>query len=264
MSALDSKITILLVHGAWHGSWCWKKQIPELQAVGLDTEVVDLPCTSGVAGTNQFDDTAKVRSALELLLAAGKRVVVLAHSYAGPIGSAGIVGLSGAERAAAGLPGSVEGLIVLCGYILPGGLDQGAVIDSMGGLPYVNWDSPSEGLFMPKDPKSMFFPPDVSEEDTEAAIAQIQPQSTASNRGTVPPQAWQQDPLHFGGRFGYIRCTGDAIVPIADQDGMIQGAGGEEKWITRTLDGSSHSPFLSRPKELAGVIKELVDSFFKK
>jgi len=24
----------LLIHGAWHGAWCWKKLVPELQKAG--------------------------------------------------------------------------------------------------------------------------------------------------------------------------------------------------------------------------------------
>src|SRR5258708_37041422 len=27
-------LTFVLVHGAWHGGWCWKKVVPLLQAAG--------------------------------------------------------------------------------------------------------------------------------------------------------------------------------------------------------------------------------------
>ncbi|MER7811169.1 alpha/beta fold hydrolase, partial [Streptomyces sp900116325] len=36
---------MLLVHGAWHGSWCWEKLIPELTARGWHV-TVDLPSAS--------------------------------------------------------------------------------------------------------------------------------------------------------------------------------------------------------------------------
>lgn len=35
--------TIVLVHGAWHGSWCWADVKSALEAGGLETVAVDLP-----------------------------------------------------------------------------------------------------------------------------------------------------------------------------------------------------------------------------
>lgn len=256
----SNALTAVLLHGAWHGPWCWEFQVPELSALGYDVETVHLPSTQGVAGKTQWDDANAVRGVLEQLLAAGKRVVVLAHSYAGAIGGAAIIGLSEKERAAKNLPGGVVGLVHLCAYVFPGGMDQGAVIKGMGGLPYVTWDSPSEGLFTPKDPRNMFFRPDVSEERIEWSVRQLSPQSTAATTGIVPPQAWQDD-SHFATRFGYILCTEDTAIPLGQQTAMIEGAGGKDTWVTRALEGSSHSPFLSRPRDVAIAFNEIVQVF---
>ncbi|CAL5869195.1 uncharacterized protein PFLUO_LOCUS3423 [Penicillium psychrofluorescens] len=245
-----TKPTIVLVHGAWHGSWCWRFQIPTLEALGYVVEAVDLPCVSGVAGITQFDDAAHVRSVVEAQISMGKRVVVLAHSYGGPIASAAIKGL--ADK-------GVLGMVALCAYIFPGGMDQGAAIRDIGGLPYVTWDVPSEGLFLANDPRSLFFPPDAPADRTDWAVPQLRPQSMAANTGIVPPQAWQDD--SYTGRLGYIKCTADVVLPIAQQDGMVAGAGGQEKWVIRTLEGSGHSPFLSRPHEVAAAFQEIVNEF---
>jgi hypothetical protein len=35
MSQMESS-TFVLVHGAWHGGWCWKKLTPLLKAAGHD------------------------------------------------------------------------------------------------------------------------------------------------------------------------------------------------------------------------------------
>jgi pimeloyl-ACP methyl ester carboxylesterase len=257
---INDKPILLLVHGAWHGPWCWKYQTVELQALGYETETLKLPSTTGEPGATQFDDAAAVRSKLEALLDVGKRVVVVAHSYGGQVASPAIIGLSIPERAAEQRPGGVLGFVALCAYLLPGGLDQGALIKSIGGLPYVTWDEPREGVFVAKDPRSLFFPPDVSDELSEWAIAKFLPQSMAANQGIVPPQAWEQEGK-YRGALGYIRCTGDCMVPIADQDDMITKAGGADKWKTRTLEGASHSPFLSRPGEVAKTVDELVQEF---
>ncbi|CAG7995951.1 unnamed protein product [Penicillium salamii] len=245
-----SKPTIVLVHGAFHGSWCWNFQIPALEALGFTVETVDLPCVSGTAGTTQFDDATHVRSVVESQISMGKRVVVLAHSYGGPIASAAIKGLSGND---------VLGMIALCAYIFPGGMDQGVAIRDIGGLPYVTWDAPSEGLFVPKDPGSLFFPPDTPADKIDWAVPQLRPQSMAANMGIVPPQVWEDD--SYSGGLGYIRCTDDVIVPIEQQDGMLAGAGGQSKWIIRTLKGSGHSPYLSRPEEVAATVQDIVDEF---
>lgn len=247
------KPTILLVHGAFHGSWCWKLLLPRLVALGYQTETLDMPCASGIPGSTQFDDATHVRSIVDSLLSKGKRVVILAHSYGGLIASSALTGLSENNN------GTLIGLIDLCAFILPRGIDHGAVIRSLGGSPYMDWDTPAEGLFVTKDPKNMFYAPDVPEDLAEWAIAQLRPQSMAATNGTVPPQAWQDD--NYTGQLGYIRCTADSAVPLEEQDKMVEGAGGRERWVTRTLEGSGHSPFLSRPDQLAAVIDEIVKEF---
>jgi pimeloyl-ACP methyl ester carboxylesterase len=150
-------------------------------------------------------------------------------------------------------------MIALCAYVFPGGMDQGAVIRSLGGLPFVTWDVPSEGLFLAKDPRGLFFSADVPEDRIDWAIPQLRPQSMAANMGIVPPQAWQDD--SYIGRLGYIRCTADVVIPVAQQDRMVTDAGGKETWVIRTLEGSGHSPFLSRPHEVAAALQDIVNDF---
>ena len=33
----------VLVHGAWHGAWCWNKVVPLLKKEGHATVTLDLP-----------------------------------------------------------------------------------------------------------------------------------------------------------------------------------------------------------------------------
>ncbi|WP_269450979.1 hypothetical protein [Streptomyces davaonensis] len=40
-SAVHNDPVILLVHGAWHGSWCWELLTPELTTLGWRVETVD-------------------------------------------------------------------------------------------------------------------------------------------------------------------------------------------------------------------------------
>jgi pimeloyl-ACP methyl ester carboxylesterase len=33
----------LLVHGSWHGAWCWERVVPILEGRGLRVVAIDLP-----------------------------------------------------------------------------------------------------------------------------------------------------------------------------------------------------------------------------
>jgi len=35
--------TFALVHGGWHGAWCWERLAPLLQQAGHDVMAMDLP-----------------------------------------------------------------------------------------------------------------------------------------------------------------------------------------------------------------------------
>ena len=37
-----SRTSIVLVHGAWHGAWCWKRVLPLLRGAGVDAHAVTL------------------------------------------------------------------------------------------------------------------------------------------------------------------------------------------------------------------------------
>ncbi|WP_231976335.1 alpha/beta fold hydrolase [Streptomyces sp. 3214.6] len=50
--------SILLVHGAHHGSWCWEEVTERLRAAGVRSHAVDLPFASFT------DDTEAVRAAV--------------------------------------------------------------------------------------------------------------------------------------------------------------------------------------------------------
>jgi pimeloyl-ACP methyl ester carboxylesterase len=42
-SAEEDMATFVLVHGAWHGGWCWHKIVPLLEAKGHRVLAPDLP-----------------------------------------------------------------------------------------------------------------------------------------------------------------------------------------------------------------------------
>jgi pimeloyl-ACP methyl ester carboxylesterase len=70
--------TFALVHGAWHGAWCWERLVAPLRARGHDAVAVDLPCDDPAAGLDAY--AAVIVDALD---DAGENVVLVTHSLAG-------------------------------------------------------------------------------------------------------------------------------------------------------------------------------------
>jgi pimeloyl-ACP methyl ester carboxylesterase len=72
--------TFGLIHGAWHGAWCWEPLIPELERRGQRAVAVDLPCDD--PGATTMDNA---RLVADSLADAGDDVVVVGHSLGGII-----------------------------------------------------------------------------------------------------------------------------------------------------------------------------------
>jgi pimeloyl-ACP methyl ester carboxylesterase len=70
--------TFALVHGAWHGAWCWEQLTPLLQHAGHDVVTMDLPSEDGAATFDTYADV--VCAALD---GRGDDVVLVGHSYGG-------------------------------------------------------------------------------------------------------------------------------------------------------------------------------------
>jgi hypothetical protein len=67
-----------LVHGAYHGSWCWKLVEDVLVKHGHRAFVVDLPSEDPLAGSNEYAKTI-----VEAFRSASDDLVLVGHSLAG-------------------------------------------------------------------------------------------------------------------------------------------------------------------------------------
>ena len=81
--------TILLVHGAWQGAWCWDRLVPLLRSAGHQPVTVELTGGGARAGeltpdvdltTHVADVEAAVRDVSE-----GEPIVLVTHSYSGMV-----------------------------------------------------------------------------------------------------------------------------------------------------------------------------------
>ncbi len=76
--------TIVLVHGAWHGAWCWDRVVEPLREAGHDVLALDLPGHGADPGPlgDLHGDAAAVRAALDGI---DGDVLLVGHSYGGAV-----------------------------------------------------------------------------------------------------------------------------------------------------------------------------------
>ncbi|GAA3264779.1 MULTISPECIES: alpha/beta hydrolase [Streptomyces] len=228
-TAAHGESTILLVHGAWHGAWCWHRLVPELTARGWHTLTVDLPSAS--TGSNEsagmYDDARVIRARLE---EADGPVTILAHSY----------GAVPVTEAAASAP-NVSRVLYLAGFQLEEG--DSLVSESGGQLP----SGDTGTLPVPDNPAKALFN-DVAEEEADQAVRRLVPQSIRSFSEPLTAAAWKTVPSR------YIVCEHDEMLPPAYQESM----GSRADRLYRLPSG--HSPFLSMAADLAELITADADS----
>ena len=70
--------TFALVHGAFHGAWCWERLAPLLRQAGHDVVAMDLPAEDGSASSDTYADV--VCASLD---GCGDDVVLVGHSFGG-------------------------------------------------------------------------------------------------------------------------------------------------------------------------------------
>lgn len=79
---------VVLVHGAWHGAWCWAPLQAELDRRGVASLAVDLP-GHGSTGTSFTDLHGDARAVIDVLEAQATRgrtsPVLVGHSYGGAV-----------------------------------------------------------------------------------------------------------------------------------------------------------------------------------
>src|SRR5690606_3684632 len=77
---------VVLVHGAWHGAWCWAALQAELDRRGVPTYAVDLPGhgASLLPLGDLYGDAEHVAAVLAALAGRGPAILV-GHSYAGAV-----------------------------------------------------------------------------------------------------------------------------------------------------------------------------------
>ncbi len=231
--------TFILIHGSWHGGWCFDDVKALLEAQGHAVIAPDLP---GMGGGD--DEMAQItlqgwgNFAADLCRSAPQKPVILAGHSRG-----GLVVSQAAETA----PEAIDAIVYICAMMLPNGASRAQfktmeepnpafdalISKTPGGHGSVITGANPEAVF------AQLSPPDK----VAAAMARLvsEPHGPRATPVHVTPERWGKIPRT------YVECTEDRTIPINSQRRMIAMSPGAK---VVTLD-ADHSPFLSRQKELA-------------
>ena len=238
----------VLVHGSGHGAWCWKRVVPLLQAEGHNVVAVDLP-------GNGHDNVTLADVTLDTY---GDFVAGVLDSLDGPVVLVGhSLGGVSISRAAELRPERIAVVVYLTALMYRNGesftgATSGEPAEVRRSLETrTTWqiaDDLSHIVYKPELTQHRFYN-DCSPEDVEWANSMLVPQPvgplvspmriTEANYGRVPRV--------------YIECSLDNGVTPDMARAMYTALPCAE---ILTMD-TSHSPFLSAPKELAGHLHAL-------
>jgi len=223
--------TFVLVHGAWHGSWCWERVVAELEQRGHRALTVDLPIADPAAGVDEY-----VAAVADVLSAAGDDPVLVAHSMSGLIAPvvADRYPVSRVIFLGAILPSPGESLLM---RLEP----EGVLASDFFGALEVGDDGTAT---FPAELAGEVFFADCTPEDRAWAVAQLGRQAFTLAAGPSPLDAMPQVPSD------YIVMADDACLSPA----WCRQAARDRLGVEPHELPGGHSPFITRPAELADLL----------
>ncbi|MFW2355260.1 alpha/beta fold hydrolase [Hydrogenophaga sp.] len=242
-AALLEKTAIVLVHGAWHGAWCWRRVLPLLRGAGVQSHAVTL--TGLGERAHLLSPTIDLHTHIEDVIGLIEteelqRVVLVGHSYAGMV----ITGV--ADR----LQREQAGLLVHLVYL-----------DAALPRPGDSWSSAhSEDTRQARIAASQssgglsFPPPDASLFGLSGAD-----RDWVNRRQTPQPFRLYQQPLQFDAARvdavprTFIDCTQPALATIAPSRVRVRS---EPGWNVVEM-ATGHDPMVSEPAELSQILLQI-------
>ncbi|MBM4779564.1 MAG: alpha/beta fold hydrolase [Archangiaceae bacterium] len=225
----------LLLHGSWHGAWCWFKVAPRLRAHG---EVV-VPNLPGRGTKTPFVTLKTMLQAVEPLLRDEHPTTIVAHSRYGILATA----------LAEARPAAVKRVVYLASFMLRSGervadffpKDEGSLLRQH---VKVNRLSVTDSL-RPQIWREGLYA-DCSEDDVALASSLLcaEPSWPALTRVRTTPARFGTVPR------AYLRLTQDRAVSPAMQDRLIEALPPQR---VESIE-ASHSAYFSKPDALVRAI----------
>jgi pimeloyl-ACP methyl ester carboxylesterase len=217
---------VVLVHGGGHGPWCWEPVVAGLDDLGIDARTVKLPLRT------LSEDADVVRAAVHDAKAS-RPVVLVGHSYAGLVISAG---------------GHEADELVYVAAVVPDAGDSGAGITGAMGTPELaramEFSADGSNVTLNEHAAAAFYGR-CSEEVARNAMARLRPQGVGTVTEEVAEPAWQTVSA------SYVICLHDRAVNQAYQQRSAERLG-----RSVSLD-ADHSAFFSATDALVERLAEL-------
>jgi pimeloyl-ACP methyl ester carboxylesterase len=223
MPIADAPLPVVLVHGAWHGAWCFAALQDALDRRGIPSYAIDLPGHG--ASTQPLSDM-------------GRPAVLVGHSYGGAV----ITQASSLH--------AVDHLVYLAAFALEAG-ESIASFNASGPRHEVRinhtvqrHDDGTSTLVLPDAIAALYG--DCPSEAVAAAVARLSPQplSTFAQAVDATPSVPRT----------YVTCTRDEAIHPDQQRIMAQRC--DREIILET----DHSPFLSATNAVADLLAEISHS----
>jgi pimeloyl-ACP methyl ester carboxylesterase len=237
---------LVLIHGAFAGAWKWGRLVEPLEAAGHAVETLDLPGSGD-------DPTPVAEVTLDAYV---DRVVAQLDERPGPAvlvpsSMGGVV----STQTAALHPEKVAAIVYVAAFVPQDGqslldltrLPEGAS-DELQANMVIEGDPPTASLSYEVSRSAEYA--ECSAQDAAWAFPQIRPQPVVpfAQPVQIPDGALDGIPR------AYVLCTRDRSIPPALQRRMVA-----ENGIDDVIEiDADHSPMLSRTKELAAAVDQLV------
>jgi pimeloyl-ACP methyl ester carboxylesterase len=228
---------IVLVHGAWHGAWCWAALQAELDRRGISSYAIDLP-GHGASILPLGDLHGDAMLVSEVIDRLGTEVVLVGHSYGGAV-----------ITQAATRTDFVNHLVYLTAFVL----DEGeSLMGLLGSMPHAG--VALSAAMRQLDDSATVLDPEAAvpalyghcaPEVAAAAVQRLSPQPVATFLQAATGAPWRHLPST------YVRCTQDQAIHISHQDLMSQRCS-----FVATLE-TDHSPFASAVLETADILEPI-------
>ncbi len=230
--------TVLLVHGAWHGAWCWDRVVGQLREQDVPVVAVDLPGhgASNEPLTDLHGHGDAVRAALD---AVDGPVVLVGHSY------------GGAAITDAGTHPAVHHLVYLTAFCLDA--HESIIANDLAGgdeaelASAIQFNANGTIGVDPARAGDIFYA-DCDPAAIPDYVAQLVPEGAAGFSQSPRSVAWRERPSTF------VVCTEDRALAPALQRNLASRCHTTVEWPT------SHSPFVSRPELVTELLAALARS----
>ena len=238
-AAQSSSKTYVLVHGAWHGGWCWKDVADGLRSMG---HRVGTPTQTGVGERKHLlskditldtftSDVVNHIEAEEL-----NDVILVGHSFGG-------ISITGAADK---IPNRIRHLVYLDSVILESGQSVFSVLPpDVVAARRKTVAEQGQGIFIPPPAPTAFGIP-----ENHASADWVRRRLTPHPVGTYESLMRINNPVGNGRPRTYIACTNPLYGPL---EGARQWVKKQENWNWQEI-ATGHDAMVTAPAELARML----------